>query len=260
LWLVLAELLFVPAIAASFAGQEIGKLPGRNRTCSASSFLTTRPVSTALFVRVKFQAAALSTLATWAVFLLAILNWFALSGRAAEMMASFDALRQRHSPGPFWCSLILYIVVVVVLTWLQMVQGLWMGLARGVWQMALAFVNLGGLLAVFAFGAWLANSLRGRQTFAEMLPWLAGGVVALKSVAAACSLRALSHLRILPPRVLWGALATWLVFAAGLFGMLCWLLPSGRTFVSAIVLGIALLLPLTRLALAPLALDWIRHR
>jgi hypothetical protein len=260
LWLVLAELLFVPAIAASFAGLEIGKLPGRNRTCSTSSFLTTRPVSVALFLRVKFQAAVLSTLATWAVFLLAILIWFALSGRAAEMMASFDALRQRHPPGPFWCSLILFVVVVVVLTWLQMVQGLWMGLARSAWQMALSFINLGGLIAVFAFGGWLANSPRGRQTFADMLPWLAGGVVALKSAAAVCSLRALSHRRILPPRVLWGALAVWLVFAAGLFAALCWLLPSGRTFVSAIVLGIALLLPLTRLALAPLALNWNRHR
>ncbi|HEY7152775.1 MAG TPA: hypothetical protein VH575_02350, partial [Gemmataceae bacterium] len=260
LWLALAELLFIPAIAASFAGPEIGKLPGRDRTCSVSSFLATRPVSAALFIRAKFEAAILSTLAAWAVFLLAILIWFAFSGRAAEMMASFDAMRQRHPPGPFWCSLILFVAGLVVLTWLQMVQGLWMGLPRSVWQMALAFVNLGGLIAVLAFGAWLANSPRGRQFSAEMLPWLAGGVVALKSVAAVCSLRALSHRRILPPRVLWGALAAWLIFAAGLFGVLCWLFPSGRIFVSAIVLGIALLLPLTRLALAPLVLDGTRHR
>ncbi len=260
LWLALAELLFLPAIAASFAGPEIGKLPGRDRTCSASSFLRTRPISAALFVRAKFEAAVLSTLTTWAVFLLAILLWFVLSGRAAEMMASFDALRQRHPPGPFWCSLILFLVGVVVLTWSQMVQGIWMGLARSAWQVAIALVNFSGLIAVFAFGAWLANSPRGRQIFAEMLPWLAGGVVALKSVAAVCSLRALHHRRLLPPRVLWGALAAWLVFAVGLFGVLCWLLPDGRTFVSAIVLGIALLLPLTRLALAPLALNWNRHR
>jgi hypothetical protein len=252
LWLVLAELLFVPAIAASFMGPEIGKLPG--------SFLTTRPVSVTLFVRVKFEAAVLSTLATWAVFFLAILLWFALSGRAAEMMASFDAMRQRHPPGPFWCSLILFVVIVVVLTWLQMVQGIWMGLTRSAWQMALAFVNLGGLIAVFAFGAWLANSPRGRQTFAEMLPWLTGGVVALKSVAAVWSLRALNHRRLVPLRALWGVLAVWLVFAAGLFGVLCWLFPGGQTFVSAIMLGIALLLPLTRLALAPLMLTWNRHR
>ena len=126
--------------------------------------------------------------------------------------------------------------------------------------MAMPFVNFSGLLAVFAFGAWLANSPRGRQFSAEMLPWLAGGVVALKGVAAVCSLRALKHRRLLPPRVLWGALAAWLVFAVGLFSMLCWLLPGGRTLVSVIVLGIALLLPLTRLALAPLALAWNRHR
>ena len=260
LWLALAELLFLPAIVVSFVGPGIGKLPGRDRTCSVSSFLATRPVSTALFVRAKFEAAVLSALATWAVFLLAILIWFALSGRAAEMIASFDALRQRHPPGPFWCSLILFVGGVVVLTWLQMVQGIWMGLLRNARQMAMAVFSFGGLIALFAFGAGLANSPQHRQTFADVLPWLAAGVAALKGVAALCSLRALNHRGILPRRVFWGALAAWIVFAAGLFGVLCWLLPAEQTFVWAIVLGIALLLPLTRLALAPLALSWNRHR
>jgi ferric-dicitrate binding protein FerR (iron transport regulator) len=124
----------------------------------------------------------------------------------------------------------------------------------------MAVFSFGGLLAVFAFGAWLANSPQHQLTFADVLPWLTAGVAALKGVAALCSLRALNHRGILPQRVFWGALAAWIVFAAGLFGVLCWLLPGGQTFVWAIVLGIVLLLPLTRLALAPLALDWNRHR
>ncbi len=260
LWLALAAVLVVPILMFSSSGLDMGRLPGRDPTQSLSSFPATRPVSTARLILAKFEMAALSTLAGWGVLLLAVFVWFVLGGKATEMAAAFDASCQRHPPGPFWCGLALFVVGAGVLTWLQMVQGLWLGLLRNRWMIGWALFSMCGLTALLAFGIWLANAPQHRQTAADVLPWLTGGVVVVKSLLAAWSVGALKRRGLLPPIVLWGTLAAWIVLASGLFGVLTWLLPDGRTSLSAIVLGIALLVPLTRLALAPLALDWNRHR
>jgi hypothetical protein len=62
-------------------------------------------------------------------------------------------------------------------------------------------------------------------------------------------------------RALSGILALWLALVASAVGLAALTLPAwlaAETRVSAMV-GIALLMPLTRFALAPLALDWNRH-
>jgi hypothetical protein len=169
-------------------------------------------------------------------------------------------LRQRHSGAPFWIGLFLLIVGAIVLTWLQMVQGLWMGLAGRAWAKAVAVLGFSVLVGLLCLAAWLAKSPQHWQRLADLLPWLAGAAVALKGIAAFWVFRILHRRRVVPPRVLRGALAVWLLWAAGLFGVLYWLLPSDRVSVSALVFGIVLTLPLTRLALAPLALTWNRHR
>ncbi len=235
-------------------------MPGRHSTTSLSSFAASRPVATALFDSRKFETAALSTLAVWGILLLVVFAWSLMDGKAAELTALFDALRQRHPSGPSWCGLALLVVGAVVLTWLQMLQALWLGMVRSTWMMAGSLLNSFGLTALLAFSVWLMITPRYWPTVTEVLPWLAGGVAGLKSVAAVCSLRALKRRDILPRRVLWGALAAWLLLASGSFGVLYVLLPEGRTSVAALVLGIALFLPLTRLALAPLMLDANRHR
>ena len=51
---------------------------------------------------------------------------------------------------------------------------------------------LGSLIAVSPLVAWLTKSGQHWSTIAELLPWLAGGIVALKVLLAAWSLRAAS--------------------------------------------------------------------
>ncbi|HWG44778.1 MAG TPA: hypothetical protein VN688_18535 [Gemmataceae bacterium] len=260
LWLALVGLLWWPLLMASACGLEIGRLPGRDRTRPLSSFLATRPISTAMLVRVKFETAALSTLASWGVLLLAVLLWFALGGKAAEMMASFDVLRQRHPPGPFWIGLALLIAGSIVLTWLRMVESLWLGMIRRGWATLGALLGFGSFIALIGFGHWLAKSPEYWQTFADLLPWLAALAVALKGLAAGWSLRILRRRDLVPSSALRWAILIWIALAGGLFGVLYWLLPRNMAALSTLVLGIVLLLPFTRLAFAFLALDWNRHR
>jgi hypothetical protein len=260
LLLAATGLLFLPLLFASGCGREMGRLSGRDRACALSSFLATRPTSVAVPIRAKFEAAALSTLAGWGILVAEFLLWFALAGHGAEMAGQFDALRQRYPAGLFWGSLVFLVVAGIGLTWLHMVEGIWVGLAGRAWVMASSTLGFAALIALVAFGSWLATHPQHWPTFTALLPWLAGGAVVLKCLAAAWSLRALKRRALIPSGVLWGALGVWLVLAMGTFGALYALLPDAWFSVPGVVLGIVLLLPLTRLALAPLALAWNRHR
>jgi hypothetical protein len=260
LWLVAAYPLIFAPLLSSVCGWEMARLPGPKRGLALSSFMATRPISTWTFVRAKFEMAALSTLAGWSVAGLALLLWIALGGHAAEMADSFGALRQRHPGSSLWIGLVLLILGAVVMTWLQMVQGLWMGLAGRAWVKAMPALGLIVLISVLFLGQWLARSPQHWQRFSELLPWLAGVTVALKALLAFRVSQLLVRRHLAARNLVGGALAVWVLSVAGLFCLLYWLLPRDNVPVSALVLAIVLLLPLTRVLLAPLALAWNRHR
>jgi hypothetical protein len=257
---VIATLLVFAPMLASALGPEMARLPGRNRSCVLGSFLATRPISTATLVRIKFEAAALSTLAGWGVLLIGLLLWLALGGHAGTVREQFESLRQRHAAGPFWVSLILLVLGSVVLTWLQMVKGMWWGLAGRARMMASSILGFAVLIGLVLLGTWLTRSPENWQRGADLLPWLTGVVIVLKIAASVGSLRALAQRRLVTVMALRGAVLIWGLLALALFAVLYWLLPQGVIPISALLLAIVVLLPLTRLALAPLALAWNRHR
>jgi hypothetical protein len=260
LWLVISDVLVFAPFLASVCSLEMGRLPGRERNLALSSFLATRPVSAWTFVRAKFEAAALSTLAGWGVATAGILLWIALGGHAAEMAESFAALRQRHPGNAFWIGLVLLVGGSVVLTWLQMVQGLWIGLIGRSWRTTITTIMIAVILGLLCLISWLVNSPQHWQRFFDLLPWLGGALLALKFFLVFRISRILVRGGVVAANIVHGALAVWGLCAAGLIGLLYWLLPSERVSVFELVLGIGLALPLTRLLLAPLALAWNRHR
>jgi hypothetical protein len=258
LWFAVAGLLvLIPLWAAMGSSPEWGKL---GRTYRLSSFLATRPVSETMLVRTKFVAAAWSTLAGWGALAAGLLLWTTLGGHVPEMVKQFEAMRQRHALSVFWGWLTLLVGGSVVLTWLQMVQRMWIGLTGNPRVIASSVLSFAAFFGLVVFGSWLANNSEYWPVFDRLLPWLAGAAVIIKSLSATWSLRALRRRELIPSGVLWGALAVWIALAAGLFAALYALLPDDWFSVPGVVLGIVLLLPLTRLALAPLALAWNRHR
>ncbi len=260
LWLVAAYPLIFAPLLSSVCGWEMGRLPGPKRGLALSSFMATRPISAWTFARAKFQVAALSTLAGWSVAGLLLLLWIALGGHAAELADSFGALRQRHPGSTLWIGLVVLIVGAVVMTWLQIVQGLWMGLAGRAWSRAIAAPGFAFFVSLLFLVQWLVRSPQNWQRFSDLLPWLAGVAVALKALLAFRIAQILVRRSLVSTTIVRGILVVWILCAAGLFFLLYWLLPSGNVPVSALVLGIVWLLPLTRLLLVPLALGWNRHR
>ena len=82
----------------------------------------------------------------------------------------------------------------------------------------------------------------------------------LKFIAAGWLLRVLNERGDLAASEAAKFLGAWLVLAASIFGLAAWLTPEGQVPTYGIALGVLLVLPLARLAVAPLALAWNRHR
>lgn len=267
---------------ATVCGAFIGEWTGQEKRTGFSSFIATRPISTGMLARAKFEAAVLSTLAGWVGMLVGLMVWLALSGYGREIVEEqIAAMRQR---GQSWLSLTLLVGGSVVLIWMQMAGTLWVMLAyrgdgdrahqlrflqtieilgvgfiRQIWSIA----SVVGILAVSVLIFFDGQAVRSSgpwQTLIDLLPGLAGGAIILKSLAAVWSLSRLKRKALVPVHVLIGAIAAWSVLAISLLIALCWLIPREVFPTSGLTLSLVALLPLTRLALLPLALSWNRHR
>jgi hypothetical protein len=260
LWWVVVCLLFVPPLLATLCAIDMGKLGTRKRVAALSAFVASRPLSCWQIVRIKFRLALRCTLVGWGVFAVGLLMWFTFGGRAEEMMHSFDALRRDSAAVPFWTTIGLLVGGAVLLTWLEMVKGMWPGLTGRAWLVSGSLLNCGQTFGLAILGFNLAIRPNDWEKLAAWLPWLAAGVVVVKGVAASWAMWALWCRRLVPSLLLGGLLAAWFLLALALFALLSWLIPRAWFSVSGTVLGLALLLPLTRLLLMPLAVAWNRHR
>jgi hypothetical protein len=256
---LLLSLLVVPPGMATLAGNDLGRLNLAGNTYAIAPFLATRPVSTATLVFAKLRLAAESTLGSWAIALPVALGWFVLGGKYAQA-ADSDFVRYWGSAGA-GALLALLIVALVGLTWTQTVKGLWSGLAGRLW------VATAGLLVGLTLGTAVVVVLvrlkehpEWRAAFFVGASWLAGAAVVLKLAAAGWVLRVVSRRRLMPqgfPAVL---VAGWTAAVAGLTGLLYVLVSGEWVPPHLLALGAILFVPLTRIAVAPLAVEWNRHR
>ena len=90
--------------------------------------------------------------------------------------------------------------------------------------------------------------------------WLLGLLVACRMLMAAWLLRQMLRRGLSNAATLWRWLASWLLIAAVLFGLLAFAVPADLVPVHYLLLGVLIALPMVRLAATPLALAWNRHR
>ena len=92
------------------------------------------------------------------------------------------------------------------------------------------------------------------------LPWIASVLVCLKLFAAAWIAARLHDSRLISDRTLVIGALSWDVIVLALYGLLVWIVPELIVRHHVLALVAILEVPLTRLAAAPLALAWNRHR
>jgi hypothetical protein len=236
-----------------------GPSPNRNPGCSP--FLATRPFPSAAWVALKWKAAGLCTLTLWV--LPALVVGFVLSRpeSAAEVTHAWGLLVQAVPPWKAAVVVALAVAGLLALTWRGMVANLWMILAGRTWVAgATVTVSLVLLMGLALAGILISQHPETWGPLRRLAWWLAPVAVALKLLLAGWALRALHRRRLAAPRVLVGWLAVWLFVVFALFAAFAWLLPPGLAGGAGCAFAAVLLVPLARLALAPLALDWNRHR
>jgi hypothetical protein len=149
-----------------------------------------------------------------------------------------------------------------VAAWTGLVHSLWLGLTGRTW-----LINAyGAVMGVF----WLALVVGGALLFytnpeagariKDALPWLLGAALAVKAIAAVATFRALHQPARVPAPDLALAASLWALIVLFQAAMIVWLIPADAKTLATTIAAVALLTPLTRLAAAPLALAWNRHR
>jgi len=217
-----------------------------SKSLALSSFLATRPMTSGELAFAKIKLAGRFTLAGWLIYAIALYFWFNFFGPHPDL--PIPRLDDAFVPTMG--------LVALALAW-HLVGALPLWLTGRIESAALAgLLLLGGYIA---FGNVL-QFLDKRVGLLAALPWLFTFGLIAKILIAVWAFREANRRRLLSPR------ATVKYFAFWLVGTMCFVtmasaICQGTVFPQPLVtLGTALLLPLARVGLAPLALASGRHR
>jgi hypothetical protein len=225
-----------------------------------SPFLATRPVGPAVLVAAKLKVAALSAFAGWALLAVVLPAALLRADVRADVAQLWAALCHFYPPGKAAAVVALTVFILPALTWKGLVGNLHVTLTGRPWVSRTE--SSAGLVLLFGgagAGYWAYLHPEAHAALGRLAWWLAPAAVALKLLLAGWAVRALYRRRLVPPRALAGWLAAWLLAALALFAALAWLL-SGLADAAGCAFAAMLLVPLARLALTPLAMEWNRHR
>ena len=125
---------------------------------------------------------------------------------------------------------------------------------------ASVFVALTFLAVVLPLAVWISRSKQAMALLWNNFALIAAVLVCFKLSAAVWIAIRLRDRHLLSDRMLVSGAVCWDVAVFALYGLLVWLLPA--LLFPSYVLGLVAILevPLVRLAAAPLALAWNRHR
>jgi hypothetical protein len=152
----------------------------------------------------------------------------------------------------------LVVMAPVFATWLQLASSLWLGLTGREWvATAAVFAMLGLMATAGALGFWLYLHPQYLPAARALAPWLLGLMVSLKVAIGAAVLAGLVRSRLISAGGVAALGVGWVVFVAGVAALAIWIAPAAAWHLAA---AAALAVPFSRLAVAPLALAWNRHR
>lgn len=254
--------VLTPPVLAGFVAAAVSKAnPFVRDAYGLAPFTATRPMSSAGLIAAKIEMTLWSTLATWALMVLIVplaLMWSrtmpTVIERASLLADAIGTPRAIVLTGLVFAAL-------VASTWTYLVQNLCIGLTGRDWLIkGSVFASL--VVIVLIFPAWHLLRYNGRVfwTLWDNAPWILAVMAAVKMAAAAWVAIGLGKSGLLRERVLIGGAAGWCVAVCALYGVFAWFADTRLIPHYLLLLVAILLVPLTRVSAAPLALAWNRHR
>lgn len=256
---ILIVVALTPPLMASFTAVAVRK-SGEGDEYGVSPFTATRPLSSAALVGARLRMAVWSTVAAWVLVIAAVPVALVLSDTSAVI--ANRAVRFAGVVGAARAVVLgaLVLVMLVLTTWRQMVQSLYIGLtgrAGLIKGSALAVLCLVVVIGPLLDWAWESDA---RAWFWVALYWTLGIIVAARMAFACWIATRLQRDRLLAERLLVVGAALWLAAVAALYGVLLWLFSTPYVPRFLLLMLATIAVPLVRLSAAPLSLTWNRHR
>ena len=254
--------LLTPPFLAGFVAAAVSKAnPFARDSYGLAPFTATRPMSSAGLIAAKVEMTLWSTLLTWAVMLIVVplaLMWSDTMPLVLERSVRLtDAIGTPR-------ALVLSVLVLgglMASTWKHLIQNLCIGLTGRDWLIkGSVFLSLALVILIFPAWHWLRYNSRVFWTMWDNLPLILAVLVALKMMVAGWIAIRLGHSGLLRDRTMMVGAFGWSMAVFALYAVFVWFADT-PFFPHYLLLLIAMLLvPLTRVTAAPLALAWNRHR
>lgn len=258
----LCGVLLTPPVMAAFAAPTVRRsnLHGSDSYAMAP-FIATRPLTSAALVAAKLRTTIWSTLVAWLLVLVAIPVALTLSGTWPVVIERARQVSDAIGTPRAVAIVLLGFSGLVVWTWKQLVQSLYIGLSGREWLIRSGTcLTLAVLIFIEPMVQWIRENSDVRVALWNALPWIAAALVGVKMSAAAWIAIRLVRGRLLSGRTLVAGAAGWSVAVFALYGLLVWLVATPFFPRHLLALVAILAMPLARLSAAPLALAWNRHR
>jgi hypothetical protein len=251
-FLILFTALFTPPFMAAFAAPALS---------TSTTFMATRPLTSASIVAAKVKMTIWSTLASWLLVGIFIFAALVLSGGMPVVVERARTGAEVTGTIRLIAAVLFVFAALVASTWKHLVQSLCIGLTGRDWLIkSSVLLALIALVAAWPLADGIINDRTVKSAIWNGLPGILVALVFLKMIAASWVAIRLYDSRLMSDRTLMTGAACWLVTVMALYGVLEWLASSPlipRYFLGAIAI---LLVPLARVSAAPLALAWSRHR
>ena len=259
---VLLFVVFTPPFMAAFVAATAAKSGATiSDAYGVTPFIATRPLTNGSLIAAKMKAMMWSALAAWMLVLIAIPLALKFSGAAPVVIERAHRLVEVVGMPRAIAILLLGVGALIASTWKQLVQSLYIGMSGREWVVkASVFVALTFLAVILPLAVWISRSRYAMAVLWTNFPLIAAVLVCFKLSVAVWIATRLHDKRLLSDRTLVIGAVCWDVAVFALYGLLVWIVPLVLIGSHVLALVAILEVPLARLAAAPLALAWNRHR
>ncbi len=254
--LVVETLVFVlctPPFMAAFVAASV--------RAPSTPFTSMRPLTSMSLIAAKLKATIWSTLATWLLVLVAIPVALRLTGTSLLVSERAHQLADIIGTPRAVALAVLGLFALLASTWKQLAQSLYIGMSGREWMVkASVFLAVAFLAVVLPLAHGISGNRSALAVLWTALPRIAAVLVCIKLCLAGWIAVRLHDRRLLSDRALVISAVCWDILVFALYAVLVWIVPDlliGRYVLALVAI---LEIPLARVAAAPLAVAWNRHR
>jgi hypothetical protein len=259
---ILFAMLLTPPFMAGFVAATISTSGSSSRdSYGVRPFMACRPLTGVALIAAKLKVAMWSTLAAWFLTVVIVPVGLAMTGTLGVVIERLREGVETFGMPRVSAALLMVLLGAMASTWKRLVNSLFIDLTGREWVIkGSVLLALSLLVVIWPIGRWIHDGENVLARLLNALPWILGALVCAKVSAAAWIATRLHDARLLSDRTLVAGAAIWLAAVLALYGVLEWFWSTPHVASYFLLLIAILEIPLTRIAAAPLALAWNRHR